>query len=71
MSNNNAINFRDSALVRETGMSVLVKELGVVGATYFIRQFKAGRGDYTTERDALLHGITLEDIIKDVRKIDA
>jgi len=42
-------------------LSALRKELGVVGTAYFIRQFEAGRGDYTTEKDKLLENITLED----------
>ena len=68
--NNTAIDFRNPALVRKAGMSALKKELGPVGTTYFIRQFSAGQGDYTAERDKLLEGITLEEIIKNVRDID-
>jgi len=70
MASNVVINFRDQALVRKAGMSALKKELGTVGATYFIRQFSAGRGDYTAERDKLLEGITLDEIVKNVREID-
>ena len=32
-----------------------------VGMAHFIRQFDRGEGDYTTERDALLDGTTMED----------
>ena len=46
------------------------KELGTVGATYFIRQFSVGHGDYTAERDKILRDITLDEIIKNVHKID-
>ena len=53
-----AINFRDQKLVRKAGMAALKKELGTVGTAYFIRQFSAGQGDYTTEREELLEGIT-------------
>ena len=66
-----AINFRNPVLVRKAGMSALKKELGTVDATYFIRQFSVGHGDYTVEREQLLQGITLDDIIKNVRKLDA
>jgi hypothetical protein len=48
----------------------LQKELGTVGATYFLRQFSTGKGDYTAERDTLLQGLTLDEIIKNVREID-
>jgi len=71
MDNNTRIDFRNSALVRKAGMSALKKELGAVGATYFIRQFSTGQGDYTAERDNFLHGNTLDEIVKNVREIDA
>ncbi|MDR2712754.1 MAG: hypothetical protein LBB91_06525 [Clostridiales bacterium] len=71
MNSNIAIDFRNPTLIRKAGMSALKKELGAVGATYFIRQFSAGRGNYTAERDKLLEGITLDEIIKNVKKIDA
>ncbi len=70
MSNNAAINFRDPALVRKAGMSALQKELGPVGTAYFLRQFSVGQGDYTAKREKLLAGITLDDIIANVREID-
>lgn len=67
---NSNIDFRNPALVRKAGMSALKKELGTVGTAYFIRQFNAGQGDYTAERDELLRGITPEDIIKGVRELE-
>ncbi|MDR3294499.1 MAG: hypothetical protein LBT26_01540 [Clostridiales Family XIII bacterium] len=71
MSANSALNFRNPAAVRNAGMTALEKELGAVGAVYFIRQFESGRGDYTAERDILLRDAALEDIIKSVKEIDA
>ena len=68
---NNSIDFRNATLVRRVGLSALKKELGTVGMTYFIRQFNTGQGDYTAERDQLLEGITLNDVIKNVRELDA
>jgi len=65
------INYRNPMLVRKAGMSALKKELGAVGTAYFMRQFSSGQGDYTAERDALLQGITMDDIIKNVRELDA
>ena len=64
------IDIRNPATVRRIGLSALKKELGTVGATYFLRQFSAGQGDYTSEREALLQGITLKDIVKNVRELD-
>ena len=71
MNSSTAVDFRNPAIVRRVGMSALKKELGTVGATYFIRQFSSGRGDYTAERDNLLQGITLDEIIKNVKAIEA
>ena len=71
MNGNVAIDFRNPLLVRKAGMSALKKELGTVGATYFIRQFDSGYGDYTVEREKLLKDITLDEIIKNVRKLDS
>jgi hypothetical protein len=36
----------------------------------FLQQFESGSGNYTEERDKLLAGITLDDIIKNVRELD-
>ena len=70
MSSNPAINFRNPALVHKAGMSALQKELGTVGAVYFLRQFTTGKGDYTAEREQLFRGITLDEIIRNVRAMD-
>jgi len=70
MSNSATVNFRNSAFIREAGMTALKKELGTVGATYFIRQFNTGQGDYTNERDQLFKELTLDDLIKEVQEID-
>jgi hypothetical protein len=71
MNSNATAYFRSPALVRKAGMSALKKELGTVGTAYFIRQFSTGQGDYTAERDSFLQGITLDEIIEEVREIDA
>jgi hypothetical protein len=65
------IDFRNPTLVRRAGLSALKKELGAVGTAYFIRQFNIGQGDYTAEREKLLRGITLDEIIKNIREMDA
>jgi hypothetical protein len=70
MNSNAAVDFRNPSIIRKLGISALTKELGVVGAAYFIRQFETGSGDYTAERDKLLEGITMDEIIENVRKID-
>jgi len=51
-------------------MSALQKELGTVGAVYFLRQFGTGKGDYTAEREQLFRGVTLDEMIKKIRAMD-
>ena len=70
MNNHVAGNLRNPSLVRRAGMSALKKELGAAGTAYFIRQFSAGQGDYTAERNELLKGIALSEIIDNVRELD-
>ena len=71
MNDNTAKDYRNPAIVRKAGMTALQKELGTVGTVYFLRQFEVGSGNYTEEREQLLSGITLDDIVKSVRELDA
>jgi hypothetical protein len=68
--NNMLINYRNPNVVRKAGMSALKKELGTVGAAYFMRQFSTGQGDYTCEREKLIEGIAFDDIVNNVRELD-
>ncbi|MDL2231969.1 hypothetical protein LJC63_00110 [Ruminococcaceae bacterium OttesenSCG-928-L11] len=70
MNGNTATDFRNPAYVRKAGMTALQKELGAVGAVYFLRQFENGKGNYTEERDRLLDGITFDELMKNVRELD-
>lgn len=70
MNSSTAKDFRNPMIVRQAGMSALKKELGTVGTTYFMRQFSSGQGDYTAEREKLFDGITLDEILENVREID-
>lgn len=54
--------------IREEGFRVLVKGLGTVGTVNFLRQFEGGIGNYTHERENLLDGITIDDIVERIRK---
>lgn len=48
--------------IREKGFRVLVQGLGTTGAVNFLRQFEGGSGDYTKEREAILEGMTIDEI---------
>ncbi len=46
--------------ITEEAIGLLSKELGVVATVRFLSQFTTGYGDYTTEREALFEGLTLD-----------
>jgi len=50
------------------GFKALVDALGYADAIRFIRQLEPGSGDYTKERDSLLNGLTMDDIIADIKQ---
>lgn len=55
------------ARVNQRATDTLVKELGVVDTIRFLNQFRAGSGDYTVQRNALLQGLSVADITAQIR----
>jgi hypothetical protein len=45
-----------------------VNNLGTAGTVNFLRQFESGSGNYTKEREQLLDGITIDDIVARIEK---
>jgi hypothetical protein len=70
MNGSAAIDYRNPKVIRKMGIEALTKELGPVGMVYFIQQFDRGEGDYTTERENLLSGITMEEVLRDLEDIN-
>ena len=66
--NNNAIDFRNSVLLRKIGVEALSKALTPVGMAYFLKQYEIGEGDYTKEREELLKDYTTADIMKALKQ---
>ncbi|MCZ7539337.1 MAG: hypothetical protein M5U29_05375 [Anaerolineae bacterium] len=54
------------AEINRQAIRLLYRELGVVNAVRFLRQFTAGFGDYTQERELLLGQKTLEEIVGEI-----
>ena len=52
--------------VNQQAIRLLYKELGVVDAVRFLRQFTQGYGNYTQERENLFADKSLEDIIDEI-----
>lgn len=46
----------------------LYRELGVVNAVRFLKQFTVGFGDYTQERGLLFGKKSLDEIVKEIEK---
>ncbi|HLT46789.1 MAG TPA: hypothetical protein VK002_06130 [Rubricoccaceae bacterium] len=55
---------RTAAEVNAAGIDALVRALGVADAARFLQQYGPGLGDYTAERDALLEGLSMEDVLR-------
>ena len=49
--------------------NALIQELGVIDAMRFLNQFRAGNGDYTTERETLFKGETVTSIVADIKDL--
>jgi hypothetical protein len=56
------------AEVTSQAIKVLCNEIGVVNTVRFIGQFTAGYGNYTEERRHLLAGLTLDDIVSQIKQ---
>jgi hypothetical protein len=48
-------------------LSILQRELGAEGFARFLRLYRSGHGDYTSERGQILKGITIDDIVEQTR----
>jgi hypothetical protein len=54
--------------IREAGMEILSRELGVVGMIRFMQQFEMGQGDYSKDRHLWLDHYSVDDIVKMARE---
>jgi len=51
-------------------LAILQRELGAKGFARFLRLYRSGHGDYTSDRDRLLDGIKIDDIVEQVRSAE-
>ena len=54
--------------INQQAISLLYKELGVVDAVRFLKQFTQGYGNYTQERAALFADKSLDDIVSEIQQ---
>jgi hypothetical protein len=55
------------AEITHRGTHALIKEIGVVDTIRFLNQFRAGSGNYTIDRDLLLEGLSVKDIVTEIK----
>lgn len=52
--------------INQQALRLLYRELGIVNAVRFLKQFTSGFGDYTKERDVLFGKKTLDEIVAEI-----
>ena len=62
------LEMRPLAEITQEALKVLYKAIGVVDTVRFINQFTTGYGNYTEERDQLFEGLTLDDMVAEIKK---
>ena len=58
---------RPLAETTHKAITVLSKELGIVGTARFLTQLSTGFGDYTCERDTIFRGLTMDEVLSEIR----
>jgi hypothetical protein len=54
--------------INQLAIALLYKELGVVDAVRFLRQFTQGYGNYTQERELLFGRKSLDEVVSEIGK---
>jgi len=54
--------------INQQAIHLLYKELGVVDAVRFLRQFSQGYGNYTEEKEVLFGKKSLDEIVSEIEK---
>jgi hypothetical protein len=59
---------RPLAQITAEAIKILYREIGVVDTLRFVNQYPTGYGDYTAQRERLFAGMTLDNIISEIKK---
>jgi hypothetical protein len=54
--------------INQQTINLLYKELGVIDAVRFLKQFTQGYGDYTQERKVIFADKSLDEIVSEIEK---
>lgn len=56
------------AEITQEEFRLLSREIGLANTVRFINQFAAGKGNYTEDRKDTFAGMTMEDIVSEIRR---
>jgi len=59
----NALELKNIDVLKKEGLDALSERLGPVGMVNFVRLFSSGYGDYSSERQDILDGVTENDFM--------
>ena len=54
--------------IREAGMAALIEALGPAGAIRFLQQFETGQGDYTAQRQEIVGGASVDELLQELKQ---
>jgi hypothetical protein len=54
--------------ITQEAISILNKTIGISNTLRFLNQFTTGHGDYTEERKKVFEKMTMEDIVRQIKK---
>jgi len=54
-------------VLRKAGLEAVAKALGPLGLVRFLQQFETGSGDYTKDRERWLKGLSVQDIMSEIK----
>jgi len=63
-----SVQFQPLQQVNQRAIEALVREIGVVDAIRFLSQFRVGSGDYTAGREQAFKGMSVKDIVREIRE---
>jgi hypothetical protein len=58
---------RPIADIDRRAREILTRDLGIVDTLRFLGQFRSGSGDYTAERGEWLDGLSLDEILSEIK----
>jgi hypothetical protein len=55
------------SVLNQRATEALIREVGIADTIRFLNQFRTGSGDYTAQRGQLFQGMSVKDIVDDIK----